>query len=486
MGMVTLVQDYQHSTLDGNHQHQKDQHPESDIPAENRDSEIYGEILQVAKNTAIDVVRNGSLAGSSTQCSDVENDEDDETVADEEDWVPDLPVPTAFKQEVVSANGNLVLPNADTSNFGDVRVKNSTNVHLGNKTFYKGPVTIKQFVYTNPTIQDLDEVKIDNTRTSDTKTTDFLTKGDLPTNNSIFSQNSDKGNSAEATAKKIRSVYGEELITDRAVSDWFAKFRSGDTTSKDELSAGGPSDFDDDVVKTLLEQNLRQSTRATKWLWTWQCSAFLSVLALFFVTVVVIVSVYYARNSSTVTTPGYPQIPSSGSEEKPSKVRFVTRDEWGAQPAAEPLEPLKLPVPYVIISHTVTDFCTTQAECTFRVRFAQTFHIESRHWSDIAYNFLVGGDGLVYVGRGWNYVGAHSFGYNNKSIGISCIGTFNSLKPSKTQLYALELLIETGVELGKIAKDYKLLGHRQISQTLSPGEALYSELITWPHWSLNV
>ncbi|XP_017888611.2 peptidoglycan recognition protein-like, partial [Ceratina calcarata] len=173
-------------------------------------------------------------------------------------------------------------------------------------------------------------------------------------------------------------------------------------------------------------------------------------------------------------------------EEKPSKVRFVTRDEWGAQPAAEPLEPLKLPVPYVIISHTVTDFCTTQAECTFRVRFAQTFHIESRHWSDIAYNFLVGGDGLVYVGRGWNYVGAHSFGYNNKSIGISCIGTFNSLKPSKTQLYALELLIETGVELGKIAKDYKLLGHRQISQTLSPGEALYSELITWPHWSLNV
>lgn len=32
----------------------------------------------------------------------------------------------------------------------------------------------------------------------------------------------------------------------------------------------------------------------------------------------------------------------------------------------------------------------------------QTFHIESRGWGDIAYNFLVGGDGSIYVGRGWD------------------------------------------------------------------------------------
>lgn len=418
--MVTLVQHYQQSTPDAN-QHQQDQDPQSDIPVENGDSEDCSKALKVAKNTAIDVFRNGSLAGSSTQCSDVENEEGDETEADgeegteadEEEWIPDLPVPTVFQQEVISANGNLVLPNADTSNFGDVRVKNSTNVHLGNKTFYKGPVTIKQFVYTNPAIQDLDEVKIDNTRSSDTSTTDYMNNGDSPTSNSTSSQNPDK---------------------------------------------------------------------VTKWLWTWQCSAFLSVLALFFVTVVVIVSVYYAR-STTVTAPVFPQMPSPGFEEKPSRVRFVTRDEWGAQPSSAPLEPLKHPVPYVIISHTATDFCTTQAACTFRVRFAQTFHIESRNWHDIAYNFLVGGDGLAYVGRGWDYVGAHSFLYNNISIGISCIGTFNNITPSKTQLYALSQLIQTGVELGKIAKDFKLIGHRQISKTLSPGEALYAEIIKWPNWS---
>ena len=38
-------------------------------------------------------------------------------------------------------------------------------------------------------------------------------------------------------------------------------------------------------------------------------------------------------------------------------------------------------------------------------------------WSDIGYSFLVGGDGKVYEGRGWNHVGAHTSGYNSEGIG---------------------------------------------------------------------
>lgn len=163
-------------------------------------------------------------------------------------------------------------------------------------------------------------------------------------------------------------------------------------------------------------------------------------------------------------------------------VRFVTRSEWGAQPPSTALDKLKLPVPYVIISHTATEFCTTQSKCTLHVRLVQTFHIESKNWTDIAYNFLVGGDGLAYVGRSWDYIGAHSFGYNNRSIGISFIGTFNTVVPSKVQLHAAQKIIEIGVKAGKIAPDYKLLGHRQVSKTLSPGQALYDNLKTWPHW----
>lgn len=140
-------------------------------------------------------------------------------------------------------------------------------------------------------------------------------------------------------------------------------------------------------------------------------------------------------------------------------------------------------MPYVIISHTATDFCSTQSDCTFHVRFAQTFHIESRKWADIGYNFLVGGDGLAYVGRSWDFIGAHSFGFNSKSIGISFIGTFNAVVPPKVQLHAAQKIIELGIEGGKISPDYKLLGHRQVSKTLSPGDALYSIIKKWPNWS---
>ena len=42
--------------------------------------------------------------------------------------------------------------------------------------------------------------------------------------------------------------------------------------------------------------------------------------------------------------------------------------------------------------------------------------------NDIAYNFLVGGDGQTYEGRGWNVTGAFAPEVNNKSLGIAFIG----------------------------------------------------------------
>ena len=40
--------------------------------------------------------------------------------------------------------------------------------------------------------------------------------------------------------------------------------------------------------------------------------------------------------------------------------------------------------------------------------------------------FQVGGDGLIYEGRGWNKTGTHTIGFNDRSIGISFIGTYIS------------------------------------------------------------
>ena len=38
-------------------------------------------------------------------------------------------------------------------------------------------------------------------------------------------------------------------------------------------------------------------------------------------------------------------------------------------------------------------------------------------WRDIGYNFVIGGDGHVYEGRGWKVVGAHTSGYNKVHVG---------------------------------------------------------------------
>ncbi|XP_071564582.1 peptidoglycan-recognition protein LC-like [Temnothorax nylanderi] len=421
MGMVTLVQQQQ-QTLDDNHQCQKEQVNGAVVSAECHAVDRFrGEAGSSARETAVVAPGNGSVGDFSTQCSDVDDDDEEEETDVEEGggWIASQSVSSTIVQQhqaVATPNGDVVLPNADPSNFGDVCVKNSTNVHLGNKTFYQGPVTIKQFVYTNP-IPIQDASKLDASRACDINISDLSTSKDNgASNESIFPQNT-------------------------------------------ELN------------------------KVTQWLWTWRCAALSCILAIILLAVVIITTVYFSHHPDS---PVFPEIPDSSLEGvNITSVRFVERNEWGAQPPSEPLTKLKLPVPYVIISHTATDFCTTQSQCTFHVRFAQTFHIESRKWSDIAYNFLVGGDGLAYVGRSWDYVGAHSFGFNSKSIGISFIGTFNSVVPPRTQIHAARKIIELGVEAGKIAPDYKLLGHRQVSKTLSPGDALYNEIKNWPHWSLQ-
>lgn len=87
------------------------------------------------------------------------------------------------------------------------------------------------------------------------------------------------------------------------------------------------------------------------------------------------------------------------------------------------------------------------------------------------------------LGRGWNKQGAHTKGYNTKSICIAFIGTFNHLVPPVRQLRAAQQIIERGLLLKKIHPDYHLYGHRQLSPTESPGNSLYEIITKWSHWS---
>ncbi|XP_075164268.1 peptidoglycan-recognition protein LC-like isoform X4 [Haematobia irritans] len=166
-------------------------------------------------------------------------------------------------------------------------------------------------------------------------------------------------------------------------------------------------------------------------------------------------------------------------------LRIVPRDGWLAQPPINPWVPLDLPVERVIVIHTRTTDCETQAACTFTVRNTQTFNIESQQQDDIIYNFLIGGDGNVYEGRGWNYRGSTIKGYNDDSISLAYIGSFKKQKPSDKQLKVTKLLLEEGVRLDKLSSDYRIVGANKLdpASTATSADALYESFKDWPHWS---
>lgn len=101
---------------------------------------------------------------------------------------------------------------------------------------------------------------------------------------------------------------------------------------------------------------------------------------------------------------------------------------------------------------------------------------------DIGLNFLVGGDGRVYEGRGY-YVGAHTSGFNNGSICIAFIGLFDVYEAPQRQILAAQRFIDDAVKDNKIDSHYVLYGQIQLNGFLSPGIQLFDVIKTWEHWS---
>jgi hypothetical protein len=223
MGMVTLVQQQQQQQAsDESYQyHQRQEQDRANGVLASAESHVINrspcdEVAhKVAGTHTVPVVvsGNGSIEGSSTQCSDVDEDDDEDEEEIEENgsgsgdggsgWITNLsaiPSTAVVQQAVSTANGDLVLPSADPSSFGDVCVKNSTNVHLGNKTFYKGPVTIKQFVYTNPALAQDVQVKLETDHGTVSNISDLpsTNKSNETANESILPQNAElnKGNAS--------------------------------------------------------------------------------------------------------------------------------------------------------------------------------------------------------------------------------------------------------------------------------------------------
>lgn len=155
------------------------------------------------------------------------------------------------------------------------------------------------------------------------------------------------------------------------------------------------------------------------------------------------------------------------------------KNEWHGLQCTKTLK-MPHPVGLVIISHTNTKPCFTFPNCSLALRRLQKSQMSKGMW-DIGYNFAIGGDGNIYVGRGWDCINSHS----HLSIGISFIGNYNIDKINKYMTDATKKLIKQGVSLGKLSNDYILIGHNQSCKNFrsSPGKNVYKEISKWEHYS---
>ncbi|XP_066250164.1 peptidoglycan-recognition protein SC1a/b-like isoform X2 [Euwallacea similis] len=166
-------------------------------------------------------------------------------------------------------------------------------------------------------------------------------------------------------------------------------------------------------------------------------------------------------------------------------IHVVCRQKWGARPAIRRFSQGEQ-APLVVISDTASIKCFNEDECGNVTSSTQRSYIDSKGWYDIPYSFLIGGDGVVYEGRGWNTqarLKRLQSEYNDQTVLLAFIGTFDTDRASQLQVTTCQRLIEGGVKLGHIHKDYKLLGVKQLYEEVdSPGEALFQQIKNWTHW----
>jgi hypothetical protein len=96
----------------------------------------------------------------------------------------------------------------------------------------------------------------------------------------------------------------------------------------------------------------------------------------------------------------------------------LTRAGWGARPpkARQELNPAR--VTDLFLHHTTGTYTDWKAA----TRSIQAFHMTTRGWNDIAYNWLVAPDGTKIEGRGFMTVGGHTKGHNSTGVAVAYLG----------------------------------------------------------------
>jgi hypothetical protein len=178
----------------------------------------------------------------------------------------------------------------------------------------------------------------------------------------------------------------------------------------------------------------------------------------------------------------------------PAMPTIYSRAQWGADESIRNKSALRYgTVSAGFVHHTVNANDYTEAQVPGILRSIYAYHVKSRGWSDIGYNFLVDRFGRIWEGRyggvDKNVVGAHTLGYNEYSFAMSAIGNFDVVQPPDVMLRAYGALFawklalngvnpaSTAQQVGKSTFP-AINGHRDAGSTACPGRYLYAQLPT--------
>uniref|UniRef100_T1KLA6 Peptidoglycan recognition protein family domain-containing protein n=1 Tax=Tetranychus urticae TaxID=32264 RepID=T1KLA6_TETUR len=131
-------------------------------------------------------------------------------------------------------------------------------------------------------------------------------------------------------------------------------------------------------------------------------------------------------------------------------LQFVNRSSWEADvPDYE--FPMMVPVDKIFIDYTYSERCSSLYLCSFNLKSTQEYHKKQIGLFDIAYNFMIGDDSKVYIGRDFMVARAFDDDYNNNSLLIGIIGDYeNPYGPLPRSLDIIYKLIRCGQEKGII------------------------------------
>jgi N-acetylmuramoyl-L-alanine amidase len=182
----------------------------------------------------------------------------------------------------------------------------------------------------------------------------------------------------------------------------------------------------------------------------------------------------------------------------------IARAAWGANEAIRRAAPrFARTIQFAVVHHTAGSNSYTASQSAAIVRGIEVYHVKGNGWDDIGYNFLVDKYGQVFEGRyggvDKNVIGAHAEGFNNGSVGVALMGTYQTAAPTAPEKTALVNLLAWRLDVAHVDPLSALTfdsggnprfpagtpvflravsGHRDTGFTTCPGAVVYAQLGT--------